>query len=187
MDCGLWTVDCDGLRRVQTVFEQMRDVALNFFELVEMKVRVGDREHFASLGLLVNNGPLALTYHLLLYFEHAFAFQHDCEYESGGNIPRVIQLDQLLENRLGSFLLDRLSHRWWRLINALPLGDETIQLLRTGESFLPAAVANVLPAQFHFFLEQYRVVRLLVGERLLARFAGVGAALNVPIVHFNSI
>jgi len=48
---------------------------------------------------------------------------------------------------------------------------------------LRARVTDVRAAQFRRLVEEPRVIRLFVGKRLAAGLAGMGAGLNVPLVH----
>ena len=54
-----------GRGRIQSVFQQCRHVALDFFELIQPQGRVGNGEHVAGPGLLVNEHALAVADDLL--------------------------------------------------------------------------------------------------------------------------
>jgi hypothetical protein len=64
----------------------------------------------------------------------------------------------------------------------MPLGNEAGPGAKIA-GFLGARLANVRPAQLLPLLEQDGAIRLFIGKRLAARFAGVRAGLNVPLVH----
>jgi hypothetical protein len=52
-----------------------------------------------------------------------------------------------------------------------------------GTLLLRARLADVRTPQLRRLFEEQRVIRLFIGKRLAARLAGVGAGLNVPLVH----
>ena len=171
-------------RRIQTMFQQRRHVALDGLELVQAQVRIGNGEHIAGPGLLVNEHALAVADDLFLHLEHALALKHDGEDVTGGRVTRVVLLDQFPQQRFGGVLVYRISGRRRRLVNSLPMRDEPGPAARVaGILLLPARLADVRAPQFRRLIEQQRVIDLPVGKRLAARLAGVGAGLNVPFVH----
>jgi hypothetical protein len=166
------------------VFQQLRHVVLDGFELVQVQVRVGDGKHVARLRLLVNEDALAVADDLLLHFQDSLAFEHHGEDERGGRVARVILFDELAQQRLGGFLLDGVHHRRRRLENALPVRDEAGAVGGiAGELLLPARLADVRAPQIGRHVEEQRVIRLPVGKRPGARLAGRRAGLDVPFVH----
>ena len=46
---------------VQAVFQQLRHVALDGFELIQMQLGIGDGENVAGLGMLINKHALAVA------------------------------------------------------------------------------------------------------------------------------
>jgi hypothetical protein len=172
-------------RRIQAVLQQLRHVALDSFELVQMQIRVGDGENVTRPRLLVNEHALAVADNLLLHLEDALAFEHHGEDERGGRVARVVLLDELAQQRLGGLLLDGVHRRQRHLKNALPVRDESFALARAvAELILPAGFANVHAAQiFRVLVKEQRVQRLLVGKRPGARLARRCAGLDVPLVH----
>ena len=152
------------------MFEQRGDVVLDLLELIQTQRGVNDGEDVAGLGLLVNEHAVAVALELLLDLEDAFAFEHHGEDVAGGDVLGVVQLDEFAEERLGVFFLDRVHGRGGRReIDTLPVRDEILLLRRGGaEILLPARLADVGAAQLGVFLDQHRVIRLLVGEGLRA-------------------
>jgi hypothetical protein len=62
--------------------------------------------------------------------------------------------------------------------------DESGAVARVpGTLLLGARLADVRTPQLRRLFEKQRVIRLLVGKWLAAHLAGMGAGLNVPIVH----
>ena len=164
------------------MFEQSRDVALDLFELVQMQGRVNDGEHVSALRLFVNENPLPIAHDLLLHLENAFPLQHHGENECRRDVMRIVLLDEFSQKRLRGFLFDRFRRRRRRLIDALPIGDETLSIARAfAELLLPARSANIRPAECGFLIEKQRMIRLFVGERFAASLAAVAARLNVPL------
>jgi hypothetical protein len=173
------------LWRIHSLFQQHRHVALDFFELIQAQVRVGDGEDVAGLRLLVDEHALAVADDLFLHLEDALAFEHHGEDVTGGGVARIILFDQFAQHRFRRVFLDRV-HLWrGRFVNPLPVRDETLAFARAvAELVLPARLADVGAAQiFRALVEEQRVQRLPVGKRLAARLAGVGARLDVPLVH----
>ena len=108
------------------MFEQHGHVVLDSVELIQVQVRVGNRENVAGLGLLVNEHALAFALELLLHLQDALAFEHDGEDEAGGSVPRGVPLDELPQERLGGVLLDGIGGRRRGFIDALPVRDEAL-------------------------------------------------------------
>jgi len=163
------------LGRVQAVFKQGGHVALDLLELVELQGRVDDGEHVARRGLFINKYPLAVAHDLLFDLQQALSFQHDGENITGRDVTRVVQLDQLPQEGLGVFPLNRIDGSRWRGIDAMPIGDEAFAVARAlAVLLLPAGLANVGTPKISFLIEQQRVIRLLVGKGLAAGGAGVG-------------
>ena len=170
--------------RIQAVFQQRGHVALDGFELVQPQVRIGNGEHVAGPGLFVNEHALAVADDLFLHLEHAFAFEHDGEDVTGGRVTRIVLLNQLPQQRFGGVLVNRIGGRRRRFVNSLPMRDEPGAVARvSGTLLLRARLADVRAPQLRRLIEQQRVIDLPVGKRLAARLAGMGAGLNVPIVH----
>ena len=170
------------------MFEQLCHVVLHLFQLVEMQVRIGNREDVARLRLLINEDALAVALELFFHLENAFAFEHDRENIGGGRITGLVLFDELAQHCLGFFFLDGVNDWRRHFENSLPVRDES-GLAARGVSglFLPARLANVRASQYRRFIEQQRVIGLLVGKRLAARLAGVRAGLDVPLVHVRAI
>src|ERR1019366_3866247 len=103
---------------------------------------------------------------------------------TGRDITRVVQLDELAQERLGVLLLNRLHAGHGRGIDTLPIGDEAFAVTRAlAVLALPAGLANIGAPKIGFLIEQQRVIRLPVGKRLAAGGASVGARLDVPLGH----
>src|ERR1043165_9741677 len=97
---------------------------------------------------------------------------------------RIVQLDQLSQQRFGRFFLDRFGDGRRRLIHALPVGNETFAVLcALAVLGLPALLANIRPAKLRFLLEQQRVIMLPVGKSSAAAITDVAARLYVPFRH----
>src|SRR5688572_16586415 len=108
-----------------------------------MQRGIGDGEDVAGLWLFVDDGAFAVPDDLFLDLKDAFAFEHHGEDESGGHVTRIVQLDELLEQRLGVFLLDGFHNRRWRFVSALPARDQTGWIGRVRGLFLPAGFAYI--------------------------------------------
>ena len=170
------------------MLEELSDVALNLFELVEVQVGIGDGKDIASLRLFVNENTAAFADNLLLHLENAFAFEHDGEDVAGGNVARIILLDELAQERFSSVFLNGLDDRGGGVKNRLPMGDETFAFARAViELVLPAVLADVHAAEFRAFVREESVERLLIDKGLAAGFTRGGAGLDVPFVHVLEI
>lgn len=167
------------------MFEELGDVFLDLFELVELKAGVGDGEEVAGAGLFVEEDALAVAVELFFDFEQAFAFEHDGEDESGGGVFGIVEFDEFAEEGLGGFFLDGVGGRGGRcFVGALPVGDEAFAFAGAlAVLFAPAVFAYVEAMELLFLVEEQRVVGLLVFKGALAGLAGVGAGLDVPFVH----
>jgi hypothetical protein len=70
----------------------------------------------------------------------------------------------------------------------VPIGNETFALsCAFTVLLLPAALADVRTPKICFLVEQQSVVSLFIGKMFAARFTGVRAGLDVPIVHRNRV
>jgi hypothetical protein len=142
-------------------------------------------KNIAGLGLLIDEHAIAVADDLFLHLEDAFTFEHHGEDVTGGRVTRIVLPDKFAQHRLGGVLVDRVHGRRRRFVNPLPVRDETFALsCAIAELILPARLADVRAAQiFRALVEEQRVERLPVGERLGARLTGVGAGLDVPLIH----
>jgi hypothetical protein len=172
-----------GLRggRIQPVLQQISDIALDQFQLIQAQVGIGNGKDVAGLGLFVNENAVAIADELLLDLQDSFAFEHDGQDITGGRVLRIVLLDELAQEGLGGLFLDGVGDRRRGLVNALPMGNEPAATLGIGEFILPAGGADVGAAEFGFFVDQQGVIRFFVGERLAADFTAVAARLYVPL------
>src|SRR5581483_9347051 len=119
-----------------------------------------------------------------LHLEQALALKHDRQDIAGGQMARVIQLNELSQQGLGRVLLNRLRFRLWNFIDSVPVGNKALALAAAfAVSGLPATAANVEAPELLFLIKQKRVVRFLIGKTPAAGFTPVGAGLDVPFVH----
>src|ERR1035437_7575270 len=157
---------------------------LDLLELVELQGRVADSENVAGAGLFIDKDALPVAHDLLFDLQQALAFEHNGEDITGRDITRVVQLDELAQERLGVLLLNRLHAGHGRGIDTLPIGDEAFAVTRAlAVLALPAGLANIGAPKIGFLIEQQRVIRLPVGKRLAAGGASVSARLDVPLGH----
>ena len=127
---------------------------------------------------------MPVAHELFFDLEQPFAFEHDGENIPGRNIARVVQLDELAQERLGVFPLNRIDVGLGCEVNTLPIGDEPFAVTRAlAVLLLPAGFANVGAPEIGFLIEEQRVIHLLVGKGLAASGAGVSAGLDVPLGH----
>src|SRR5665213_2462721 len=63
--------------RVDPVRQEVGDRPLDFFQLIELKIRVGNGKDIAGSRLLVNKNAMAIALDLLFDFQQAFALEHD--------------------------------------------------------------------------------------------------------------
>jgi len=175
-------------RWIKAVFKEGSDVVLDCLKLVELQVRVDNRENVARNRMLVNKNALAIADNLLFDLEKALAFEHDRENVAGGNVLRIVQLYQFAQKGLGRFFLNGFIWRWRGLVNAMPIRDEPFALARSvAVLLLPARLADVGTPKCGFLVEQQRVIRLFMGEMFAACFASVPAGLNIPLGHERSL
>ena len=121
-DFSGYTFSDDGLRRIYARLQQLRHVALDLFELIEVQIRIGNREDVTGLGMLVDKNSLAVAPELLLHFQDAFALQHHGENVGGGRVARIILRDDFSQHRLGGFLLNGINRmRGRRFVSSVPL------------------------------------------------------------------
>jgi hypothetical protein len=170
------------------MFEQLGDVALDLFELVEVQVGVGDGKDVAGFGLLINEDAAAFAEDLLFHFEDALAFEHDGKDVTGGRMLRIVLFDEFAEQGFGGVFLDGLDNGRGRVENGLPMGDKAFAVAGAiAELVLPAVLADIHAAEFGPLIGEEGMQRLFIGKRLLAGFACGGAGLNVPFVHVCQI
>jgi hypothetical protein len=180
---GRGGVGSGGLRggRIQPVLQQISDIALDLFQLIQAQVGIGDGKDVAGLGLFVNENAVAIADELLLDLQDSFAFEHHGQDITGGRVLRIVLLDELAQQGFGGLFLDGVGDRRRGLVNALPMGNEPAATLGIGELILPAGGADVGAPEFGFFVDQQGVIRFFVGERLAADFTAVAARLYVPL------
>jgi len=151
------------------MFEQMRDVALHGFELIELQFWIGNGENVAGFRLLVNKDPSAFGFDLLFHAQQSLALEHHRQDERRSRVARIVEFDQLSQERLGCRLLDRIDRRRrGRLVFAMPAGDKTFALAGLAVLLRPAFVADVDAQEIALLVEEDGVVALLVGERPVA-------------------
>jgi hypothetical protein len=156
--------------------------------LVELQIGVNNRENFTGGRLLVDENALAIADNLLFDLEQALSFEHHSQDVAGGDVLRIIELDEFAQKGLGSFFLNRFIRRWRRVINAVPVRYKPFAIAcAVAVLLLPAALANVGTAEFGFVIEQQRVIGLFMVKMSAARFARVSAGLNVPLSHERSL
>ena len=166
------------------MFEQLGDVALDLFELVEMQVGVGDGKDVAGFGLLINEDAAAFAEDLLFHFKDALALEHDGEDVTGGRVLRIVLFDELAKQGFGGVFLNGLDDGRGRVENGLPMGDKALAIAGTiTELVLPAVLADIHAAEFGPLIREEGMQGLFIGKRLLAGFARGGTGLNVPFVH----
>lgn len=136
------------------MLEQFRHIMLHGLELVELQVRIDNREDVAGFGLLVYKHPLSITEDLFFDLEMAFAFEHHRQNVGCRDITRVVPLNDLAQERFGGFLLNGVRWRWRGFIDALPIGNKAFALSRPfAELFLPASLANIEATKRCFFVK----------------------------------
>ena len=166
------------------MFKEGGHIMLNLLELVELEVRVDDGEDVPSFGLFVNEDAVTVAHELFFHAQEAFAFEHDGQDITCGNIVRVVKFDKFAQERFGGFFLDGLGLRDRSFIHPLPIRDETLPVTATiAVLLLPAGLADVEAMEIGAFIEEQRMVGLFIGERFAAGGAGVGARLNIPLGH----
>jgi len=166
------------------MFEQRSDVALHRLELVKLQIGIDDGENIPGSRLFVNENPPAIADELLFYLQQALAFEHDRQDIGRRDVLRIVELNELPQERFGVFFLNRLV--WWgrRMVNAVPVGDEAFALASAfAELPLPAALANIRTLKVGFFVEEQRVIGLFIGKVRATRPAGVSTGLNIPLGH----
>src|SRR6266481_5046493 len=166
------------------MLEQRRDVSLDRLELIELQVGIDNGKNITRVWLLINKHALPVTNDLLFYFEQPLAFQHDRQDIPGRNIVWVVLLNQFSQERFGGFLLDGVGSRQRRLVNTLPIGDETFAVAgAVAVLLLPAGAADIGAAEVRFFVKKQCVIALFISKSFAASFASVGARLNMPLSH----
>jgi hypothetical protein len=179
-----------GLRRwrIQAVFEKGSDVPLDFLELVELQIGIDNGENVARDWMFVNENALAIPDNLLFDLEQALSFEHDCENVSCWDVLGIVEFDQFAQQGLGSFFLNGFVGRRRRVVDTMPVRQEAFAIARAlAVLLLPAGLADIGTAEFGFIVEQQRVIGLFIGKMSAARFARVGAGLNVPLGHERSL
>ena len=83
------TIEEDPLERMNALLGRVMSRA-NLLKLIELQVRIRDREDITGLGLFIYENPLAFALDLFLHLEDAFAFQHDCQNVSRRRVMRVV-------------------------------------------------------------------------------------------------
>lgn len=167
------------------MFEQSGHVALDFLQLIELQVRVGNLEQVACLDVLVNEDALIVFHQLRFDFQQPFPFKHHGQNKSRRGVGRIILFDQFAQKRFGGFFLNWIQRRGrWNGIDALPVGNESSAIRRALAVLgFPAILANVEPFVGVLVIEQKRMKRLFIGEGLSASLAGMRARLDIPVDH----
>ena len=142
-------------------------------------------EEFASLGMLVKEHSLTALSELGLDLEDSFSFQHHRQDEAGPGVRRVVVGHELPKEAFRSVLLDGVRGVGdGRVVLALPVGNESLSIHSPlAVLIFPAFLANIEAVIALLHVKQQGVKRLLVGERLVARLAPMGAGLDIPIDH----
>jgi hypothetical protein len=169
-------------RRWQAVLEQMQNLVLNSFQLVELEIGVLNLEQIAGFRVLVNEDPFSLAGQLGLHLEDALAFQHGGQNVERRSVFGIVGLREFAQERFRGLLLNRFRRGGWRNgIDALPIGDETFAV---GGSLAvlgsPAAFAHIEAFVTAFLVEEHRVKSFFIRELLFTRLAGMGPRLDVP-------
>ena len=124
---------------------------------------------------------------MLFDFEQTLAFEHHGQDIGGGDIARIVQLDQLAQQRFGVLPLNGVNPRHGRFINAVPIRDEAFAVARAvAVLLLPAGPADVRAVEIGLLIEKQRVISLLIGKSFAAGPARVAARLNIPLSHEKS-
>jgi len=72
------------------VLQQMGNIVLDLFKLVETQVGVRDRENIPGFGMLVDKNALPRFLELLFDLEQPLAFEHDGQNKSGGGVTGLV-------------------------------------------------------------------------------------------------
>jgi len=103
------------------MFQQRGYVMLHGFELVQLQIRVEHGEQISALWLLIYEHALAVPKELLFNFQKPLALEHHRQNICGGDVVRIVQLDQLAQKAFRRVFLDRVKCRSGSLIDALPV------------------------------------------------------------------
>ena len=74
----------------EALFEQGRHTALNLFELIQLQVRINNREDIPGPGLLVNEDAPSVAFELFLDLQDALALEHDRKDVGSSGVFRLV-------------------------------------------------------------------------------------------------
>lgn len=167
------------------MLKQLRHVALDLLQLVQLQGRINNREQIAGFWMFINKHALAVANYLFFHLEQSLAFEHHCQDVARRDITFVIQFNQFPQQRFGSVFLDWLRRGSGRFINSVPIRNKALSFARAvTELLLPASFTHVRAPELLLLVKQQRVILLLVGEGLRAGLASMRAGLNIPFVHW---
>src|SRR5262245_44475103 len=137
------------------MLKERSDVLLHCFKLIQLQIGVDNREQIPRSRLFIHENPLSIAYYLFFDFQQALAFKHHGGDIASRNVTRFVELDQLAQQRLGSFLLDWLAGRRRCFIYPLPIGNKAFAVTPTfAELFLPAAAADIGSTERRLLVEK---------------------------------